>query len=91
MMLLSRFLNKKQKIRVNVKLLAGLDLIEGYDSRLGIDLEVDDGIRLKKAIKKVHLPQEQPIFYIVNGTKVGVDVRLKDGDEIFCFLPLAGG
>lgn len=86
-----QLLSNKQRIKVNVKLLAGLDSKEGYDSHKGIELEVMEGTKLRKAIKQINLPQDQPISFIINGEKVNDSARLKEGDEIFCFLPFAGG
>ncbi len=82
---------RRKKIRVNVKLLAGLDQREGYDSEKGIQLVLSEKTRLKKLIKEIDLPWDQPVSFIVNGEKVKPTDRLSDGDEVFCFLPFAGG
>ncbi len=82
---------KQKKISVNVKLLAGLDQKEGYNAEKGIELELSDGTKLKKLLKMVDLPGDQPISFIVNGEKAGPHDRLSEGDEVFCFLPFAGG
>ena len=84
-------LRHKKTIKVQIKLLAGLDRLEGYDPQKGIRIEVPEGTRLKYVLKTVPLPRDQPISYIVNGEKAKGNTRLKDGDEIFCFLPFAGG
>ena len=89
-MFLDKFFNK-EKITVNVKLLAGLDSIEGYDRQTGITLELVEGAKLKKALRRIDLPHDSSISYIVNGEPAASSVRLKDGDEVFCFYPLAGG
>lgn len=81
----------KRKIRVNVKLLAGLDQREGYDAATGIHLELPDKSKLKKVLKAIDLPREQPVSFIVNGEKAAPGDQLRDGDEVFCFLPFAGG
>lgn len=90
-MFLNLLLQRKQKIKVNVKLLAGLDQISGYNPKTGITLEVANGTPLRKAVKSIPLPSDQPVSYMVNGNKVSDNVPLKEGDEIFCFLPFAGG
>jgi hypothetical protein len=82
---------KRNQIRIRIKLLAGLDKIADYDPQKGLDLDVKEGTRLKKALKLVALPHDQPISYIVNGEKADSNLKLKNGDEIFCFLPFAGG
>lgn len=82
---------KKNKISVNIKLLAGLDKIADYNPETGIKLEIVEGARLNKALKQIELPQDQPLSFLINGNKVTARERLKDGDEVFCFLPFAGG
>ena len=84
-------IKKKKNISVNFKLLAGLDQVEGYDPDHGIDLAIEEGTKLKKAIKLIELPPDLPISFIINGDKANLKNRLKDGDEVFCFLPFAGG
>ncbi|MCP4752450.1 MAG: MoaD/ThiS family protein [Proteobacteria bacterium] len=86
-----RFFGQKRRISVTVKLLAGLDQADGYDPDRGIVLQIPEGTRLKKAVKTLNLPRQQPISYIINGEKVNPGAKLSDGDEIFCFLPFAGG
>ncbi len=81
----------KQKILVNVKLLAGLDKIDGYNPEKGIDLSVPEGIKLKKAVKSIDLQQRELVCFMINGERVDKNTRLKDGDQVFCFLPFAGG
>ena len=82
---------KKKKISINIKLLAGLDKISGYNPETGIRLEAAEGTRLKKVLKQIDLPQDQPLSFLINGNKVSSRERLQDGDEVFCFLPFAGG
>ena len=82
---------KRKDIVVNVKLLAGLDKIDGYNPEKGIDLVVPEGVKLKKAVRQIDLQQREHVLYIINGERVTKNTRLKNGDEIFCFLPFAGG
>ena len=89
-MFLSLF-KKKNKISINIKLLAGLDKIAGYNPETGITLETVEGNRLKNVLKQIELPQDQPLSFLINGNKVSARERLQDGDEVFCFLPFAGG
>lgn len=90
MMFLSLF-KKKNKISINIKLLAGLDKIAGYNPETGITLETVEGTRLKNVLKQIELPQDQPLSFLINGNKVSARERLQNGDEVFCFLPFAGG
>ena len=89
--MISSLFKKKKTISINVKLLAGLDKAAGYNADKGIDLNVVEGIKLKKALRQINLPDDQPVSYIINGEKVTADARMKQGDEVFCFLPFAGG
>ena len=82
---------KNNVIRINVKLLAGLDQVEDYDPDRGIDLLITEGTRLKKILKMIDLPADLPISFIINGEKARLKDLLNDGDEVFCFLPFAGG
>lgn len=82
---------RRKEISVNIKLLAGLDKIEGYDANRGIQLKVHEGTKIKKIIKQINLPDNNSISFIVNGEKADLNRRLKDNDEVFCFLPFAGG
>jgi len=84
-------LKANKVVQVNFKLLAGLDQVADYNPDLGIDLQIVEGTRLKKAVKLIELPSDQPISFIINGEKANQKNRLYDGDEVFCFLPFAGG
>jgi molybdopterin converting factor small subunit len=90
-MKLTSLLGRKPNIKVNVKLLAGLDKIEGYVPEKGIELLVPEGIKLKKAVKSIELQQRELVCFMINGERVKSNAKLQDGDEIFCFLPFAGG
>ena len=83
--------NKRKKITINVKLLAGLDQIEGYNPEKGIDLQLPDKSRVKQLLKEIDFSEKPSVSFIVNGEKAGPRDRLSDGDEVFCFLPFAGG
>jgi sulfur carrier protein ThiS len=82
---------RKKRIKVNIKLLAGLEQREGYDTETGIEMELAAGTRLKKAVRQLNLPADQLISYIVNGERAHPGRKLFDGDQVFCFLPFAGG
>lgn len=82
---------KKERITVNVKLLAGLDQVDGYDPETGIQLVLPEKSKLKRVLKEIDLPGDQTVSFILNGEKALPGERLADGDEVFCFLPFAGG
>jgi len=84
----------KKNIAITIKLFGGLDShagIEKYDPDVGVDLEVPDRIRLRKAIKKIGLGKTSSISFFINGNPAGPRERLKNGDIVFCMRPMAGG
>ncbi|MFZ5569028.1 MAG: MoaD/ThiS family protein [Thermodesulfobacteriota bacterium] len=81
-------------MEVRIKLFAGLEVdagMRGYDPLHGIVLDVPAGARLKVVTKRLGLPDGGRLMYFINGVRVGLWHRLKDGDEIACLRPLAGG
>ncbi|MBU0733241.1 MAG: hypothetical protein KKG10_03730 [Proteobacteria bacterium] len=81
-------------IRVTVKLFTGLDKDVGevgQNPRDGITLNLPKGTRLRKLTKTLDLPDRYSLAYFVNGKQVGLLRKLKDGDEIACLRPSAGG
>lgn len=87
-------LSRRKKIAITVKLFGGIDTDTGltdYDPDIGMDLQVPEGIRLRKAIKKIGLNQINSMALFINGKQVGLRERLNDGDVVFCMKPLAGG
>jgi hypothetical protein len=81
-------------ISVTIKLYAGLDIdagVAGYDPATGVSLQIPNGARLKHAVNHLGLPDRRRLTYFIDGTRVGLWRKLKDGDEISCLRPLAGG
>lgn len=81
-------------ITITIKLYAGLDVdagVAGYDPATGVSFQVRQGVRLKHAVKQLGLPDRRCLTYFINGSRVGLWRKLKDGDEISCLRPLAGG
>ncbi len=74
-------------MNVRVKLFATLQ-DHGAGSQ---DLEVEENAVLRDVIEKLDLPEDIPLIAIVNGRHAGFDHRLRDGDEIALFPPIAGG
>ena len=84
----------RKKIVITVKLFGGIDKDAGlndYDPDVGIDMQVPEGIRLRKAIRKIGLKKNSSMALFINGKQVGLGEKLNDGDIIFCMKPLAGG
>ena len=82
---------RKKIISVNIKLMTGLDDKKGYDPEKGMDLYLKEGLRLSKIKSKLQIPKKLPVAFMINGQKVEPETKLKDGDEVFCYLPFAGG
>jgi sulfur carrier protein ThiS len=85
---------RKKLITVNVKLFAGLDKeakLEQYDPYKGVELEFPEGTRLRQVLKMLHLSQIKSVAYFIDGERIGLRTKLKQGDEISCLRPLGGG
>ena len=54
-------------------------------------LKLENGITVQKLIENLKLPPEVPKIIIVNGVTVAGNRKLKDGDSIAVFPPMAGG
>lgn len=85
---------KRPKAAVTIKLFSGINRDIGltdYDPSQGIQLEVREGTRLKKALKGLGMKKLMQNAYFRNGERAGLWTRLRDGDEISCIKPSAGG
>ncbi|MFH1351897.1 MAG: MoaD/ThiS family protein [Pseudomonadota bacterium] len=85
---------RKGTIRIKVRLFAGLDTIakiEAYNPSDGVTLDIPKGIRLRKVAKMLGLSRPSTLIYFMNGERIGPWHKLKDGDEIDFFRPVAGG
>lgn len=85
---------RKKTITISVKLFTGLDQIaktEEYDPLEGVTMTIPKGTRVKKAMKMLGLSNRGSLIFFMNGERVGPRKKLKDGDEIDCFRPVAGG
>jgi molybdopterin converting factor small subunit len=84
----------KNIITVKVRLFAGLRRDtddDDYDRDKGFTLNVPEGTRLKKVVKMLRLSNRYTLVYFIHGEQVGLRKKLKDGDEIACLRPAAGG
>jgi len=85
---------KPAMVKVTIKLFSGInrDLnLTDYDPSRGIELEVRDGTRLKKVLKRLGMRKLMHNAYFLNGERAGLWTRLRDEDEISCIKPSAGG
>jgi hypothetical protein len=77
-----------------VKLFTGLHREAGldpYDPEAGIEMEMRKGSRVRSLAKRLGLPGGGLVAFFVGGERVGPWHRLKDGDEVACMKPSAGG
>jgi hypothetical protein len=84
----------KKIIQITIKLFSGLHSdsgIGGYDPEEGVVMMVKAGTRVGKIAKEMGLPDYRNLAYFVGGIKAGHRARLKDGDELVCLRPSAGG
>jgi molybdopterin converting factor small subunit len=84
----------RTRIRVHVKLFTGLHRevgLEGYDPEAGIEMEIRKGTRIQTLAKRLGLPTGGRVAFFVAGDRAGPRHKLKDGDELACMKPSAGG
>ncbi len=85
---------KRAKATVTIKLFSGINRDIGladYDPSRGITMEVREGTRLKRALRRLGMRKLLHNAYFRNGERAGLWTRLHDGDEISCIKPSAGG
>ena len=84
----------KESITVKIKLFSGLDRqvkINNYDPDSGIDVQIVKGARLKKIFETIGLSRNESTACFINGKKVDVNEKLKNGDVLFFMKPVSGG
>jgi len=82
------------RIRVRVKLFTGLHReagLEGYDPETGIEMNIRKGARIRTVAKRLGLPGGGRVAFFVAGERAGSWHKLRDGDEVACMKPSAGG
>ena len=55
------------------------------------EMNVPEGTTVADVIKMLKIPEDIPLLRIVNSVHVKPDYRLKDGDTLALFPPIAGG
>jgi hypothetical protein len=84
----------RRRIRVCVKLFTGLHRevgLEDYDPKVGIEMEIRTGTRIRTVSKRLGLPTDGRVAFFVAGEKAGPWRKLREGDEVACMKPSAGG
>ena len=74
-------------VKVKIKLFATLRNFGPEEQ----EIEVSENATLDDVIKALNLPEKIPMLKIVNGEHRNLGYRLKEGDEIALFPPIAGG
>ncbi|NOX19913.1 MAG: MoaD/ThiS family protein [Nitrospirae bacterium] len=72
---------------ITVKLFATL---KQYGSEIQ-EITVPEGTTVADVIKMLKIPESVPLLRIVNAVHVKPDYKLKDGDTLALFPPIAGG
>jgi len=74
-------------MKVKVKLFASLRSF-GTDEQT---IELPDATTIDVVVDKLQIPRTIRLLMIVNGEHRNADHRLKDGDDLALFPPIAGG
>jgi hypothetical protein len=88
------FFRKKYRITVTVKLFSGIhrDMnLDSYDLGKGLIIQAWNGEKLKHVLSRIGMQNQSTCAYFINSKRAGLGTRLKDGDDISCFKPSAGG
>lgn len=75
-------------MKVTLVLLGGLEEIIG---RKRVDLELEDGARVKDALQSLATDEVEYGSVIVNSQRAHEGERLSEGDILYVFRPFAGG
>jgi hypothetical protein len=84
----------RTQIRIRVKLFTGLHKearLETYNPEAGIQMEIRNGARIRTVAKRLGLATSGQIAFFVAGQRASPWHKLKDGDELACMKPSAGG
>jgi len=61
------------------------------NNALEIEIEIPDGTIVGQLIGQIRVPQEEIAFVAVNGSRVGTDAVIHEGDEVKLFQLVGGG
>ncbi len=79
-------------MEIEVKLFATLrDYLPKGSSRFSCKMEVDGHTRVQDILERLKIPEEIPKIILINGVHGKKDQRVKDGDVVSIFPPVAGG
>lgn len=86
----SPFFPSEAAMTVNLKFFAGLRAFlppEPYP----YPFDAADGATVADVIAAFEVPADKPRIILVNGVHSGLEAKLKDGDTVSLFPPVAGG
>lgn len=76
-------------MRITVELF-GFPAGYGPGGRGAFPLELDTGDTVGRLIERLTSPDD-PLMILINGQRADASRLLNDGDEVFIFIPAAGG
>ncbi len=77
-------------MKVDVSLFAFLAEY-GPEGREHFSVDLEDGTTVGQLIDRLSFPSNIRLLAVINGQAGNKIQRLKDGDEVFIFTPVAGG
>lgn len=79
-------------MEIEVKLFATLrDYLPKGSSRFSCRMEIDGHTRVQDIVRELRIPDEIPKIILVNGIHGKAEQKLKEGDVLSIFPPVAGG
>jgi len=79
-------------MEIEVKLFATLrDYLPKGSSRFSCKMEIDDRTTVEDILTRLNIPEDMPKIILINGTHAKKDQKLKEGDVLSIFPPVAGG
>lgn len=76
-----------QDMKIKVRLFATLRDGRGKE----LDIEMEEGIVVRKILEVLEIKQEDVALLLVNGRDGSFDAKLSDGDTVSMFPPVGGG
>jgi len=78
---------------MRIKVLLRGFLVKYFDGEKERVIELEDGLSAREVVERIRIPIEHKSFgfVAVNGMRVMIDERLKDGDELKIYPRLSGG
>ncbi|OGL43225.1 MAG: hypothetical protein A2W05_04145 [Candidatus Schekmanbacteria bacterium RBG_16_38_10] len=65
--------------------------IPDLDLKDGKKVSINNGITIQELLNQFGIPERETKILIVNGIHADLDQKLKDGDRVAIFPPVAGG